>query len=58
MRGTDFGAEDAVREHVLRAIKSANMRHAKVLFKKMLDEIIFQTFPCQSSGLKTAISAN
>jgi hypothetical protein len=57
MRGTGLGAEDAVCEHVIIAIKIAQVRCAEALLNEMLTKIIIQTFLFQSSGLKTAISA-
>ena len=45
MRGTGFGAEDAVCENVIAAIKNADMRCVKALLYEMLKEIIVQTFP-------------
>jgi len=45
MRGTGFGEEDAVCEHVLIAIKIAQVRCAEALLNEMLKEIIAQDFP-------------
>ncbi len=45
MRGTALGVEDAVCEHVLIAIKIAQVRCVEALLNEMLTKIIVQTFP-------------